>query len=203
MSSVLTERVLTAPQTLILDPPMSDEEFDRLCRENKALRIERTREGVIVMNPPTGFLSGDANAEIIHQLRSWWHTHRRGRVVESNTMLKLPDGTIQSPDAAYVAPEQLDGLTREALNGVAPICPVFVIELLSQSDRVEGAKRKMLDWQKNGAALGWLIDPYRKAVHVYAAGQAPLITTATTLTGSGPVEGFALNLEEVYRCFEV
>ena len=203
MSSVISDRALTTPQTLTLFPPFSDEEFERLCEENDGVRIERTREGVIRMNPPTGFLTGDGNSEINTQLRNWWRTHRRGRVVDSNTGVQLPDNSILVPDAAYASAEQLEGFTRAELSRRPHLCPAFVIELLSETDSIEEARAKMRNWQLNGAALGWLIDPYKKVVHVYEAGKDAWVFAGTELAGTGPMAGFTLNLLEVWRCYEV
>jgi Uma2 family endonuclease len=49
-------------------------------------------------------------------------------------------------------------------------CPDFVIELLSQSDRLPKVQAKMRDWIANGAALGWLIDLYKRLVMTYSPG---------------------------------
>ena len=155
------------------------------------------------MNPPTGMLTGDGNAEIIHQLRSWWDTHLRGRVADNNTGFFLPDGSMLSPDAAYVLPEQLKGLTREQLTGFPRLCPAFVVELLSATDSLSKTGRKMESWIANGAQLGWLVDPYRRLVTIYQPCQQPRESSALHLDGSGPVQGFTLELEKVWRCYEI
>jgi Uma2 family endonuclease len=36
-----------------------------------------------------------------------------------------------SPDASYVLPQKLKGLTKDKLTGFPRLCPDFVIELLS------------------------------------------------------------------------
>ena len=81
-------------------------------------------------------------------------------------------------------------------------CRDFVIELLSSSDRLSKTQSKMRDWIANGAALGWMIDPYKRQVTVYAPGKAPLTLTGDSVEGSGPVEGFALDLGKVWRFYE-
>jgi Uma2 family endonuclease len=133
---------------------LTDAEFEALCRDNDNVQIERTREGVIRMNPPAGGLTGDGNAEIIRQLRNWWMVHRRGRVFDSNTGFYLPDSSMLSRDAAYVGANKLKGLTRTQLTGFPRLCPDFVIELLSESDSLARAKSKMELWIENGATLG-------------------------------------------------
>jgi len=203
MSTLLRFETDLLPRSLALDPPMSDEEFEAFCMRNNDVRIERTREGAIRMNPPAGILTGDGNAEIIHQLRSWWDTHNRGRVLDSNTGFFLPDGSMLSPDAAYVTAEQLMGVTRKQLTGFPRICPAFVIELLSPSDSLSETSEKMERWIANGAQLGWLIDPFRQLVTIYQAGRQPVESSALKVEGCGPVEGFSLDLGKVWRCYEV
>jgi len=112
------------------------------------------------------------------RLRNWWRTHRRGRVVDSNTGVQLPDNSTLVPDAAYARSEQLEGFTPAELSPRPHLCPAFVTELLSETDSIEEARAKMRNWQLNGAALGWLIDPYKKVVQVYEAGKDAWVFTA-------------------------
>jgi Uma2 family endonuclease len=189
------------PETLRWDRPLSDDEFEALCLENDSIQLERTKGGEILMSPFTGDDTGSANSEINWQLRNWWNTHERGRVYDSSTGFFLPDGSSYSPDAAYVLPEKLG--PREARGRrIARRCPDFVIELLSSSDRLRKAQAKMNDWIANGAALAWLVDPYERQVTVYAPGLEPRTVSAELIEGSGPVEGFTLNLAKVWRFYE-
>jgi Uma2 family endonuclease len=182
---------------------LSDEELERLCLRNGEVRIERTSKGVIRVNPPTGGLTGDGNSEIIFQLRNWWNSHRRGRVFDSSTGFFVADGSLLSPDAAYILPEQLKGLTKAQLARMPHLCPAFVIELLSASDSLTETKKKMEVWIANGAQLGWLVDPYLQSVSIYQPGSAPFVIDEPQVQGSGPVDGFVLDLTGVWRCYEV
>jgi Uma2 family endonuclease len=190
-------------RSLAVDPPLSDAELEAFCLQNDHLQIERTSEGAIRMNPPTGALTGDGNSEINHQLRSWWENHLRGRVFDSNTGFFLPDGSMLSPDASYVLPQQLEGKTRPQLTGILRLCPAFVVELLSSSDSLAETGRKMERWIANGAQLGWLIDPYQQKVSIYQPGREPRGFSSRNLDGSGPVEGFSFELWKVWRCYQV
>jgi Uma2 family endonuclease len=188
---------------LTVEPPLTDAEFEAMCLKNDDIQYERTSEGAIRMNPPTGMLTGDGNAEIIRQLRNWWDTHLRGRVSDNNTGFFLPDGSMLSPDAAYVLPEQLKGVTRQQLTGFPRLCPAFVVELLSPSDSPTKTGRKLESWIANGTQLGWLIDPYRRLVTVYQPGQQPRESSALQLDGFGPVQGFTLDLSKIWRCYDI
>jgi len=191
----------TLPRVLVLDPPVSDAEFEALCRENPDVRLERTREGAVRMNPPAGGWTSSGNQEIAGQLYNWWATHERGRIFDSNGGFRLPDGSTLSPDAAFVSEERLRALPKGALRGFPRVCPDFVIELLSESDSAAALRAKMGDWIANGVRLGWLIDPYRREAWVFRPELEPERVAAEMLTGEGPVEGFQLNLGRVWKRF--
>ena len=191
------------PRSVVLDPPLTDAELEALAIASDWFSLERTREGKILMHPPTGLLTSGGNAEINFQLYSWWKTHRLGRVLDSNGTFFLADGSMLSPDASYVLPNKLKGLTRDELTGFPRLCPDFVIELLSISDSLPKAQEKMERWLENGVTLGWLIDPYKKKVYVYVPGSETVIESGNTVRGQGPVEGFTLDLAELWRCYDV
>jgi Uma2 family endonuclease len=194
---------VATPRSAVLDPPLTDAELEALSIASDWFRLERSREGKILMHPPAGGLTSDGNAEITSQLRVWWKTHRLGRVFDSNGTFFLADSSMLSPDASYVLPNKLKGLTKDELTGFPRVCPDLVIELLSISDSLPKAQEKMERWIEKGATLGWLIDPYKKKVDVYVPGSETAIESGNTVRGQGPVEGFTLDLDELWRCYEV
>ncbi len=187
---------------LRIDPPLTDDQLYVFCRLNDIARVERTREGVIQMMSPSGTLSDNGNSEIILQLRAWWKTHRRGCAYGSNAGFTLPDGSMMSPNAAYCTAERLATVTLKDRERFAHVCPDFVIELLSRTDSLKATQRKMELWIENGAQVAWLVNPRKKEVLVYTAGTAaPEVVSGPAVEGSGPVEGFRLDLEEVWSCY--
>jgi Uma2 family endonuclease len=200
--NVYCEIPVLPPRTIVLAPPLSDDEFERMCERSDFASLERSREGIIIVNAPAGGMTSDGNSEINRQLRNWWAQHRRGRVFDSSAGFFLPDGSVLSPDAAYITAMQLEGVTREQMARFLRLVPAFVIELRSESDRLPPVAEKMEAWVSNGVQLGWLIDPYVRRVHVYQPGSAPGIEAGNRIAGAGPVDGFVLDLEEVWRCYE-
>ena len=52
MSTIL--EIPKLPSSVMLDPPLTDEEFEKLCAANDLVRLERTKEGKIIVNAPAG-----------------------------------------------------------------------------------------------------------------------------------------------------
>lgn len=191
------------PRTVQMQPPLSDTELEQFCALNEFWRIERTREGVITMNPPTGMFTGGGNADVTTQLGTWWRTHRRGRSFDSNTGYYLPDGSMMSPDASYLTAETLAKLPRQERKGFPHICPNFIIELISETDTLAGSKKKMVRWMENGVELSWLIEPEKERVFVYVSGGVnPVVVTGASVLGTGCVEGFRLDLNELWDWYQ-
>jgi len=189
------------PSRLILEPALTDEEFEQMSMANELVKLERTKEGKIVVNPPTGLDSSSGNTEITCQLRNWWRQHRQGKVFDSNAGFFLPDGSSLSPDGAYATAEQVQGLSSKDRRHFGRFAPAFVIELLSASDSLIEARQKMEAWLANGAQLGWLIDPYKRNVWIYEAGKSSRVETGASVAGTGPVAGFVLELDDVWSEF--
>jgi Uma2 family endonuclease len=71
---------------------------------------------------------------------------------------------------------------------------------MSPSDRLKSAKEKMERWMANGVHLGWLIDGDHETVYVYRKGGAPVTRRGIhELAGEGPVKGFVLKLDSIWR----
>ncbi|MFN7945519.1 MAG: Uma2 family endonuclease [Blastocatellia bacterium] len=179
---------------------MSDEQFFEFCQLNRDLRFERTAEGDIIVMPPTGWETGNRNAEITAQLRNWSKDNKAGVSTDSSTGFKLPGGADRSPDAAWVRRERLAQLTQEQKRKFLPLCPDFVIELLSPTDDVNDLQAKMQEYISNGAQLGWLIEPENRRVYVYRPGaEVEVIENAEQISGEPELPGFTLELSVIWE----
>ncbi len=119
---------------------------------------------------------------------------------KSNAGFTLPNGSVRSPDAAWVSNRRWNALTEAQQEGYAPLCPEFVIELVSPSDRTSDVKTKMVDeWVANGAELAWLIEPKARRVTIYRPKQkAEVLEDPSTVKGTGCVAGFELVMARVW-----
>ena len=173
MTAIVTEAEAREPfLTIHLRPALdlTDDQFFELCQINSDLRLERNAKGDIIVIAPTGGETSNRNSEINRQLGNWARQDGSGAAFDSSAGFKLPNGADRSLDAAWVSHERLSQLTAEQKKKFIPLCPDFVVELLSPTDSLAATQVKMAEYLENGARLGWLIHPEVKSVYVYRPG---------------------------------
>ena len=178
---------------------MTDEQFFELCQNNRELRFERTANGELIIMPPTGGETGNRNGRLNQQLFNWSDIDGSGIVFDSSTCFKLPNGADRSPDASWIKLERWDALTDEEKQKFPPICPDFVIELLSPSDSLKTTQEKMQEYIDNGVGLGILINRKSRQVEIYRPGkEVEVLDSPATVSGEDVLKGFVLNLGMIW-----
>ena len=132
---------------------LTREQFFHFCQLNPEVRIERMADGDIATMALTGGETSARNLRLSAQVGAWADADGSGVAFDSSAGFELPDGSVRSPDVAWVRRARLARLTAEEKRRFLPVCPDFVIELSSPSDSV--------------TRLGWLIDPDHRRVAVY------------------------------------
>ncbi|MCC3617052.1 Uma2 family endonuclease [Microcoleus sp. PH2017_38_RDM_U_B] len=192
-------QTFTQLETISLEVPNSialtvtGDQFEALVFANPDLRLERTAQGELIVNPPTGGESSSRNLSISGQLGNWCETHEDlGEGFDSSGGFILPNGATRSPDASWVSRARWEALTAKERKGFVPLCPDFVVELRSASDSLSTLQTKMREYIDNGARLGWL-EIYRQQAEV------EILANPTELSGEDVLPGFVLNLRRVWR----
>lgn len=176
----------------------SDDNFYELCQSNPDLRMERTATHEIIIMPPVGGHSGAVNGDAYFQLALWSRAHG-GRAFESSVGFRLPDGAILSPDASWLRAEVWNHLTPTQRQKFLLLCPEFVMEVKSPSDRLATLQAKMEQWLRNGAQLGFLLDTETETAYVYRPDHAVETVQGFDheLSGEPVLPGFRLDLREL------
>lgn len=178
--------------------PLTTEQFYRLCVDNPELRLELTAEGELILMSPTGAKTGHRNSELNYQLVRWAKKDGTGVTFDSSTVFSLPDGAKRSPDASWVLKERWDALSQEEQEKIPRLCPDFVVELRSPSDRLDALQAKLSEYLDSGARLGWLLDPIEKRVYVYRPGrEVERLENPRSLDGGELLQGLVVDLEGI------
>lgn len=210
MSAVLTQEAKSPPrvepwewESLVihlgpLKQALTDDEFFEFCQLNRDLRIEMTSEGEMIIMMPVGSEGGKRNFNLAVEFGLWAKTDGTGVGFDSSTGFILPNGAKRSPDLSWIRRDRWEAVPKKQRKKFAPICPDFVVELRSETDRLATLKDKMEEYLANGASLGWLIDPLEKKVYVYRPETAvEVLDNPAALAGEPLLKGLRLDLSEV------
>jgi Uma2 family endonuclease len=178
---------------------LTEDQFFAFCQLNGDLQIERNAEGDLEIMAPAGWQSGVRNAEITLQLALWAKRDGSGVVTDSSGGYRLPNTAVRGPDAAWILRSRLDAIPAAERAKFLPLCPDFVLELCSPTDRLAVVQAKMEEYLANGARLGWLLDPEHRRVYVYRP-DAPVarLDRPETVAGDPVLPGFVLDLREIW-----
>lgn len=174
---------------------LTRDQFYQLCIANPDLQLERTPQGELVIMTPIGGEGGNQEARLITQVGIWNEQTQLGVVFSSQTVFSLPGGGDRSPDVAWVKLDRWQALSSEEREGFPPLCPDFVIELRSRSDRLKPLQQKMQEYLNCGLKLGWLLNLQDQQVEIYRSGQPVEVKSLPIiLSGEAVLPGFELSI---------
>jgi Uma2 family endonuclease len=178
---------------------LSNEELFELCAANSDLVIERNANGELNIMSPAGGRTGNRNALLTFELTKWNKEAGLGFVFDSSTGFLLLDGSMLSPDVAWVAREAWQQLSVAQQEQFPPVCPDFVIELVSPSDQAAHVDAKLQVWIKNGCRLGWAVNPTEGITTVYRNnGSMERVSFLSPLRGEEVLPGFVLTIADLF-----
>ena len=88
----------------------------------------------------------------------WNKNKKLGLFFDSSTAFRLSSTAIRSPDLAFISSARWNSLSQWERDSFPPICPDFVLELRSKTDKLTDLQSKMSEWIEGGCRLGWLLD---------------------------------------------
>lgn len=151
---------------------LSDKQLLDLCMGNKHLKIERDEKGNILIMSPTKTKISSFNSNLVGVFYVWNKKYKKGILTDSNGGYILPDSSMRAPDLGFVLKEKFNLLTEVEKMSFAPVCPDFVVEIISSKEDLNKAKVKMDMWMSNGCMVAWLIDTFDSKIHVYEEGKS-------------------------------
>lgn len=106
-------------------------------------------------------------------------------------------GSERTLEQTFAQREKLVSLKEK--NSFPKLVPDFVVELLSETDKLDEIKGKMDKWIKNGVRYSWLVNPKEQLTYVYQEGSEIVTETSfdESLSGENVLTGFEVKLSEI------
>lgn len=183
---------------------MNESRFFQFCQINDGVEFERDSCGDIILLPLRGSLFSLLNVNLSGQLGIWNQKSQSGVIFSSSTGFTLPNGAVRSPDVSWIRNEKWDLLSEEQQQVFAPICPDFIIEILSEAEETNYLHDKMKEYIDNGTQLAWLIDYLNDKVYIFNATEIIVKNSLNViLSGESILPGFLLNLGAIINKIRV
>ena len=183
------------PDQLALDR----EAFFAFCQANPSLRIERDDSGKVIVMAPVGSETSGRNAALTAQLYNWAKQTGAGKAFDATGGFELPNGATRNPDAAWIPFEKWNRLPAQLRRKFAPLCPDFVLELRSETDRLPTLLDKMQEYLANGAKVGVLIDPFEGKAYLFRpARAAEILNRPAKLSAEPEMPGLIFDLSDIW-----
>ena len=190
---------LLLPVTLRPSAPMDDDERLVFSQKNEPYRIERNARGELEIMTPVGGDGSRCEALVIAELTLWTEVNG-GVCFSSNGGFSLRDGSVLSPDASWLSEARWNALTDDQRRSFPPLCPEFIIEVLSESDSRPLLRAKMQAWLANGAQLAWMIDPRAGELSISRPAREPeVLLRPESVEAEEPIGGFRLRASRFWR----
>jgi Uma2 family endonuclease len=90
-------------------------------------------------------------------------------------------GSHRRPDLCFLTDEQM----RATKHGVIPV-PSFVIEIISNNDKMKRSQQKLLDYWRADVAVVWHIFPDLEIIHVYQ-GKKMVVCIGDDICSAAPI----------------
>jgi Uma2 family endonuclease len=152
----------------------ADEFFEFVHRPENRDRVFELEAGEIVEMSRPGERHGVICGNIAFVFGGYVRQIKSGRVLANDSGLVLdrdPD-TVRGPDVSvYLDKKKYVDLSAKYPDEM----PVVVIEVLSPNDTFSQTATRLNRFLGNGVAVVWLVEPERRKVTVWWAGQAPII----------------------------
>ena len=203
MTIATTPTVPLNTQSLLLDVSnttltVTPAQFDILCADNPALRLELTRNRELIVMAPTGGETGKRNGNLFARVWNWNDSTNLGETFDSSTGYDFTaiDGGKLSPDVSWIEKSRLEGVN---IVGFIPVVPDLAIELRSATDRLSAVRAKMTEYQQLGVRLGLIVNPQDRKVEIYRLGQAvEVLESPLSISCEDVMPGFVLSMSGIW-----
>lgn len=158
----------------------------------------------ILVEKTMGFNDDRIGTRIIRLVGNFLDANNIGEVMGAQGLIRFKLDLVRVPDVSFIRWDSVDD-TDEIENPTGAfleVAPDLAVEVLSPSNTRREMEIKLAEYAKAGVKLVWYVDPERKEVDVYPAGNPDgkrTLTANDTLDGGDVLPGFAVKVERIFE----
>ena len=154
--------------------------------------------GEVVAVNPTSLHAAAITARILTLLNAHVLATNAGLVVGPDAgFVIFPDqNTLLAPDVSFITALRVPSFTEQ--QHFARLAPDLVVEVMSPSDRMTDARRKIALYLEAGVTMVWLVEPGPRTISVYQPGQSPRrLAGDEIMTAETVLPGFQMTVDDL------
>lgn len=155
-------------------------------------------DGVFIPLEYFSYRIGLVNARIATRIGKHAIDTDAGDVLGANAgFVIFPDeGTLLAPAASFIAKHRLP--KAEEWDSFPRLAPDLVVEVMSPSDRMTDALRKIALYQRAGVPMLWLVEPAPRTITLFLPDEPPRRLAGDETISAEPVlPGFAMTVDDL------
>lgn len=137
-------------------------------------------------------------ARMARLLDAYVDEHQLGDVLgpDAGFVIFADEQTLLVPDVAFVAKHRVP--RAEEQDHSPRLAPDLVVEVMSPSDRMTDALRKIALYQRAGVPMLWLVEPAPRTITLFLPDQPPRRLAGDETISADPVlPGFAMTIDDL------
>ncbi|MFT4038325.1 MAG: Uma2 family endonuclease [Thermomicrobiales bacterium] len=155
-------------------------------------------DGEIVPMNATSYRSARVSARIVGLLSIYADDHQLGDVLgpDAGFVIFADESTLLAPDVSFVAKHRVP--KAEEQDSFPRLAPDLVVEVMSPSDRMTDALRKIALYQRAGVPMLWLVEPSPRTITLFLPDQPPRRLAGDETIAADPIlPGFAMTVDDL------
>ncbi len=152
----------------------------------------------ILIRKDMGWDESQLAMSIACHLMDWARPLHRGIVVGTSAAVRLAQGQVRFPDAAFISWDRMPN-RRIPQEPIPDLAPDLAVEVPSINFSAAEMAKRLQEYFESDVRLVWIVDPRTRTVAVYTSpDQFVTLTADQTLDGGEVLPGFTLPLQELF-----
>ena len=155
-------------------------------------------DGEIVPVNPTSYRSARVTARILRILDEYTDAHQLGDIVgpDAGFVIFPDENTLVAPDVGFIASHRVPPAADQ--EHFARLAPDLVVEVMSPSDRMTDALRKVNLYLEAGVAIVWLVEPGPRTITIFRPDRAPhRLAGNESIAAEAMLPGFQMTVDDL------